>query len=73
MTSYLEGRSARSRQLFVTTHSPTLLDLFRPEEIIWARFKEGVTKSGHIRKRQVDIVKKQLFTVGELLLAEGIF
>jgi len=61
------------RQAFITTHSPTLLDLFEPEHIIWTRFKNGVTECGPVKSRQLDIIKKQLFTAGELLIAEGLF
>lgn len=61
------------RQAFITTHSPTLLDLFEPEHIIWARFKDGVTECGPVKKRQLDVIKDQLFTAGELLIAEGLF
>jgi predicted ATPase len=67
-----EGRREQ-RQVFITTHSPTLLDLFEPEDIIWARFKNGVTECGPVRSRQLDIIKKQLFSAGELLIAEGLF
>jgi len=50
-----------------------LLDLFEPEDIIWARFKNGVTECGPVRSRQLDIIKKQLFSAGELLIAEVCF
>lgn len=73
MTSFIEKYSSRSRQVFITTHSPTFIDLFEPKDLIWCRLKSGSTECGHVKKRQLDIIKKQLFTAGELLLAEGFF
>ena len=32
-----------------------------------------MTECGHVKKRQLDIIKQQLFTAGELILAEGLF
>lgn len=70
--SFVERSVRQERQVFITTHSPTLLDLFEPNEIIWARFRRGITECGHVGKRQMDIIKENLFSAGELLLAEGI-
>jgi predicted ATPase len=60
----------RGGQIIVTTHSPPLIDLFAPERVIWTRIKNGITRCGPIGRRQLDIVKQQLFSVGELMLAE---
>ncbi|WP_267361419.1 AAA family ATPase, partial [Methylobacterium sp. GC_Met_3] len=73
ITSFVTARTRRQRQVFVTTHSPTFIDLFDPEDLIWARFNKGVTECGHVKRRQLDVIKQQLFTAGELLLAEGFF
>ena len=73
MNTSINTSVRRKRQVFVTTHSPTLIDLFDPKDLIWARFNKGLTECGHVRKRQLEIIKEQLFTAGELLLAEGIF
>ncbi|THD81765.1 MAG: hypothetical protein E7812_02805 [Phenylobacterium sp.] len=59
------------RQVFITTHSPSLLDLFDPESIIWTKQHDGITKCGPITARQLGIIKKQLFTAGELFVNEG--
>jgi predicted ATPase len=72
MVSFVSAATRHQRQVFVTTHSPTFIDLFDPEDIIWARLRGGTTECGSIRKRQLDIIKRQLFSAGELLLAEGI-
>jgi predicted ATPase len=69
---YLDVRSDR-RQIFFTTHSPTLLDMFRPESVIGTKFDDGVSKFSHLSKRQMGIVKERLFSPGELLIAEGLF
>lgn len=71
--SFVSVESDELRQVFVTTHSPTLIDLFDPKAIIWARLNKGVTEAGHVGGRQLEIIKEQLFTAGELLLTEGFF
>jgi predicted ATPase len=68
----IEGRSSL-RQAFITTHSPPLLDLVDPESIIWTTFQNGITTSGRISERQLDLVKRQLFSPGEIMLSEGFF
>jgi predicted ATPase len=73
MDTFIADKKEFDRQVFITTHSPTLIDLFLPEDIIWAKMNQGLTECSHIRKRQLDIIKNQLFSAGELLLAEGLF
>lgn len=68
---YVEARP-NVRQTFFTTHSPGLLDMFKPTSIIGAMFEDGVSKFHPLSDRQMKIVKEQLFSPGELLLAEGI-
>lgn len=60
-----------NRQTFFTTHSPSFLDLFNPNDIIGTRFEDGVSKFNNLTGRQLKIVKDRLFSAGELLLAEG--
>lgn len=62
-----------SRQTIFTTHSPSLLDLFPPENIIASSYEDGISKFSRISKRQLNIIKDELFSAGELLVAEGIF
>ena len=64
--------SGGGRQTIFTTHSPTLLDMFSPENIIASYYEDGVSKFSPISSRQIGIIKRQLFSAGELLLAEGI-
>jgi predicted ATPase len=73
MESFVVDKDRKNRQIFITTHSPTLIDLFEPEDIIWAKLVRGLTTCDHIRQRQLDVIKKQLFSAGELLIAEGLF
>lgn len=71
--SFVSGGSTQPRQVFLTTHSPTLIDMFDPKDIIWAQMEKGITVCDHIRERQLAIIKRQLFSAGELLLKEGFF
>jgi predicted ATPase len=73
ISSFVEAPRLRDRQVFVTTHSPTFIDQFEPEDLIWARLVGGLTECAHIHKRQLRIIKEQLFTAGELLITEGFF
>ena len=73
MADFVKGGSGGERQVLITTHSPTLLDLVDPRDIVWARLKRGVTECGAVSNRQLKVIKEQLFTAGELLLSEGFF
>ncbi len=73
MESFVQERTYLRRQIFITTHSSSLIDLFEPEDIIWARTERGITECDHIRERQLGIIKEQLFSAGELMLKEGLF
>lgn len=68
-----EYSALRTNQVFITTHSPTLLDLFDPETIIWTSLRDGITACGPITSRQLGLIKRQLFTAGEILVSEGFF
>jgi predicted ATPase len=63
--------SREYRQVFITTHSPSLLDLVPPESIIWTNFSDGITTCGHLGERQMSIIKDHLFSAGEIMLSEG--
>jgi predicted ATPase len=71
MEEYVLSGGAEQHQLFITTHSPNLLDLFKPEHIIWTSYQNGVTNAGRVDDRQVKIIKSRLFTVGEVFTTEG--
>ena len=63
----------RDNQLFLTTHSPNLLDLFDADDITRVQFKDGVTICGPILDRQKKLIKDSLFSPGEIMVAEGFF
>jgi predicted ATPase len=70
---YVSESANLNRQLFITTHSPSLLDLFDPSSIIWVSFENGVTECGRIAERQLKLIKDELFSPGEILVSEGFF
>lgn len=67
----MEEYVLKGNQLFITTHSPNLLDLFEPEDIIWTSYQNGITVAGRVDSRQVDLVRSRLFTIGEVFTSEG--
>lgn len=70
---YLSNSHSEDRQVFFTTHSPNLLDMFDPGAIIGCSFDDGISRFSHMSDRQLDIIRSNLFSAGELLVAEGIF
>ncbi len=68
---HIENDKTERKQVFLTTHSPEFVDLFNPEDIIWAEFRDNITVSGKISPRQISIIKNRLFSAGELLVIEG--
>lgn len=69
---YLESGRNSARQIFMTTHSPNLLDPFEPESVIGCSFSDGVSRLARMSERQLQFVRSKLFSAGELLVAEGI-
>lgn len=67
------ARGGVGSQIFITTHSPHLIDMFDPETLVWTRKVDGVTEAGHVSDRQMGLIRESLFTAGELMLSEGIF
>jgi predicted ATPase len=57
------------RQVFLTTHSPDLLDTetIKPEELLAVRAAEGVTTIGRVDRAGERALRESLFTAGELL------
>lgn len=70
-SEFLSSPRHSHRQVFITTHSPSLLDLVEPESIIWTKLSHGVTTCGPITPRQLRLVKENLFTPSEIMLSEG--
>ncbi len=59
-------------QLFVTSHSPHLIEFFDPEEIRVAVQENGETRVTPIKSAQLQAIKEQLISMQELMLAEGL-
>lgn len=66
--------ASADRQIIITTHSPDLLDHpeLRPEWILSVQSEAGRTNIGPIDDGTADAVKKNLYTVGELLRLDQI-
>lgn len=63
---------AKHRQILITTHSPHLVDHFDIEAIQAVELRPNGTHVGRVVSSQIAAVKRQLFTVGELMTAEGL-
>lgn len=59
-------------QLFVTSHSPHLIEFFAPEEIRVAVQEDGETRVTPIKSAQLQAIKERLISMQELMLAEGL-
>ena len=65
-------RRRKEGQVFITTHSAVLIDLFDVEDILAVETRNGSTHCGPISKRQLKVVKSGLMSVGDILLAEDL-
>ncbi len=63
---------SRRSQILVTTHSPNLLDEFPPEAVKTVEYVGGRTRVDNVSANQMHIVRDRLFTLGELLVSEGL-
>lgn len=61
-----------SSQVFLTTHSAVLMDLFDVSSVIAVEFSVGSTKAGPVSDRQKKIVRSGLMTLGDVVLAEDL-
>ena len=59
-------------QIFITTHSSVMMDLFEEDSIIAVEHDGFATRAGPVSKRQLDVVRSGLMTLGEVVLAEGL-
>jgi|CXWL01.1.fsa_nt_gi predicted ATPase len=64
---------SRKTQLFVTSHSPHLIDHFEPEQIRVVTMTEGETHVAPVRASQVASIKEKLTTLEELLSQGNLF
>jgi predicted ATPase len=63
---------SRRSQILITTHSPNLLDQFSAEFVKTVEYVGGRTKVDSVNPNQMQIVRDRLFTLGELLVSEGL-
>ena len=64
--------SSVSTQIVVTTHSPHLIDHFKPEQVRVVSSHEGLTRISSIKKSQMKAVQQGLMSLGEFMQAEGL-
>jgi predicted ATPase len=64
--------SSEQSQIFITTHSPDLLDHFDPESVFAVEMVDGVTKVAGVSEGQMASVREGLFTLGEIMSMEGV-
>lgn len=60
-------------QLFITTHSPNLIDYFSPEQIRVVTMTEGETHASPVKASQIASVKERLTTLEELMAQGNLF
>ncbi len=71
LAGVLDEASLRS-QVLVTTHSPDMLDHLPAESFLVVEKVGDATRVGPLDARQLESVRKRLFTPGELLRMEGL-
>lgn len=59
-------------QLLLTTHSPHLLDHFKPEEIRVVTLEDGETKVSAMQMKQVEVVRQRLMSLSEIMVLDGL-
>lgn len=64
--------AAETTQIIITTHSPHLIDHFKPEHIRVVSMNGGSTQVAEVRHAQQQAVKQHLMTLGEFMAAEGL-
>ena len=71
LTKELQNCAERGQsQVILTTQSPALLDHFEPESIRVVDIEANATKIGRVEREQVESVKRELLTTGELLTVD---
>lgn len=60
-------------QIIITTHSPQLVEHFRPENLRVVTMKNGLTEISAVNKAQREAVQRGLVSLGEFMAAEGLY
>ena len=66
------AESSEMSQIMVTTHSPDLIDQIPVDNLRVVDANEGVTTIGKVSHGQVQAIRRQLFSPGELHRTEGL-
>ena len=64
--------ASKSTQILVTTHSPNLIDHFKPENIRVVDMRKGETIVSGIRLSQLKTVNERLMSIGEIMTLDGL-
>ncbi|MBK7848897.1 MAG: AAA family ATPase [Zoogloea sp.] len=64
--------SSERTQLFITSHSPHLVDLFPAEAIRVVDMRDGQTRVSRIRASQQAAIKEHLLSVEQIMSADGL-
>lgn len=64
--------AAERTQIIITTHSPHLVDCFQPHELRVVSLQDGLTQIRPLKATQVEAVKRNLMSLEEFMLAEGL-
>ena len=64
--------SSRRSQILLTTHSPELIDRLPNQSIRAVRAIRGLTSVGPVAKKQLQAVRQELFSLGEIHQTEGL-
>jgi cyclophilin family peptidyl-prolyl cis-trans isomerase len=59
-------------QIFITSHSPYLVDYFNAKQILVVNLINGETRVDTIKKSQIESVKEHLTSIKELMMMEGL-
>jgi len=64
--------ASEASQIILTTHSPELVDMLNPEEVRAVELEGGKTIVNPVAQSQLRAVKENLFTLGQIMVSEGI-
>jgi predicted ATPase len=66
------SEASEETQIIITTHSPSLVDHFKPEQVRVVTLEDGLTKVSRVKSTQIEAVKRNLMSMQDFMLAEGL-
>jgi predicted ATPase len=66
------AEASEETQIVITTHSPSLIDHFKPEQVRVVTLEDGLSKVSRVKKSQMEAVKRDLMSMQDFMLAEGL-